>query len=206
MVGKVDLVQKEVNPESFVPAIRVFHRRYSVPVVARLHAANSPLRFTDLSRAVSGASRDTLAETLVELQRAGVIERAPKEAGYQLTGTGAQLGDATTAAAAAVESEEVLRAALKKWPMIVLVAVGRGAVRFNEIKALVPGITSGALAPALKDLETAGLVRRDVTGGYPPAVGYVLDEEGLRLFPTMDELVRCCALTLGVSDGALGPT
>ena len=152
------------------------------------------MRFTELSRSLPRASRDTLAETLSELQRAGVIEHAPFDPAYRLTPRGAELGEAAVEAVAAVNEAETVRAALKKWPMLVMVAVGRGATRFNDVKAELPGITSGALAPALKDLEEAGLVVRLVTETYPPAVAYALTDAGDELFPVMDRLVRAAAV------------
>jgi DNA-binding HxlR family transcriptional regulator len=184
-------VQKDVNPETLAPALRLFHRRWSVPVVALLHGAG-PLRFTDIAGELTRASRDTLAETLLELQAAGVIEKRV-DGRYALTPAGEGLGDATRAAVEAVVSNDVLQVALKKWPIAVMVVVGRGAARFNEIKALLPGITSGALAPALKALEAAGLVERSVSTGYPPVTAYRLGAVGERLFPVMDHLVRTAA-------------
>lgn len=151
------------------------------------------MRFSDLARSLPRASRDTLAETLLELQRAGVIEHAPFHPDYRLTSSGSLLGDAAIDAAAAVTDPETTRVALKKWPMLALVAIGRGAQRFNDVKTALPGLTSGALAPTLKDLEGAGLVTRVVSEAYPPGVSYRLTPEGEQLFPPMDRLIRAAA-------------
>ncbi|MGD9935315.1 MAG: winged helix-turn-helix transcriptional regulator [Dehalococcoidia bacterium] len=186
MVGKVDQVRKNVNPE-FLGAIRLLHRRWSVPVVGVLHR-DGPQRFGGLAGQLRQASRDTLTETLRELEAAGVIRHDADI--YGLTPQGTLLGDAALGAIAAVQSEEILGIALKKWPMMVMTAVGRGCSRFNEVKARVPGLTSGALAPALKDLERAGLVERRVADGYPPPVTYALTARGERVFPAMDQMVR----------------
>jgi DNA-binding HxlR family transcriptional regulator len=186
-------VQKEVNTDSLAPAIRLLHRRWSVPVIARLHTGG-PARYTDLAAGLANASRDTLAETLAELQRAGAVAHRPFHPAYHLTIAGQQLGDPAVGAVEAVRKSGTQRVALKKWPMLVLVAVGRGARRFNDVKAVLPGITSGALAPALKDLEEAGLVDRVVTETYPPAVAYRLTAAGADLFPPMDRLVRAAAM------------
>ena len=179
-------MRKYVNSE-FGGAIRLLHRRWSVPVVGVLHR-DGPQRFGGLAVQLRQASRDTLTETLRELEAAGVISR---EAGtYALTAQGTLLGDAALGAIAAVQREEILAIALKKWPMMVMVAVGRGCNRFNEIKSRLPGLTSGALAPALKDLEQAGLVERRVAEAYPPAVAYLLTARGERAFPAMDQMIR----------------
>jgi DNA-binding HxlR family transcriptional regulator len=87
---------------------------------------------------------------------------------------------------------EVLPAALKKWPMLVCVALGRGATRYNETKAALPGITARALALALKDLALAGMVERTVEDGYPPAPTYMLSAKGQLFFPAIDALCRAC--------------
>ena len=110
------------------------------------------------------------------------------------------MGAACIEAVQAVESfnrQEILNLALRKWPMLVLTAIGRGGRRYNELKTMLPGVTARALALALKDLQAAGLVTRTVEHGYPPAAVYTLSEEGERLFPAMD---RVCS----AADGALG--
>lgn len=183
-------MRKDVNPE-FLGAIRLLHRRWSVPVVGVIHR-DGPQRFGALAANLSQASRDTLTETLRDLEQAGVITRGPGM--YALTAQGKLLGDAALGAIAVVQSEEILAIALKKWPMMVMVAVGRGCHRFNEIKGRLPGLTSGALAPALKDLERTGLVERRVAEGYPPTVAYVLTPRGERVFPAMDGMIRAAAL------------
>lgn len=187
-------MRKDVNPE-FEGAIRLLHRRWSVPVVGVLHR-DGPQRFSALASRLGQASRDTLAETLRDLEAAGVI--AHRESEYALTPGGAMIGEAALGAIAVVRTAGILAIALKKWPMMVLVAVGRGYGRFNEIKGRMPGLTSGALAPALKDLERAGLVERRVAEGYPPAVTYALTQQGANVFGPMDLLVRAAARATSV--------
>jgi DNA-binding HxlR family transcriptional regulator len=190
-------VQKEVNPPSLEHAVRLVHRRWSVPVIARL-SSEGPQRFTDLARWLESASRDTLVETLNDLQGAGVILR-DKGGRYTLVATAAGIGPAAREAVAVVTSEEIGRLALKKWPMLVLVAVGRGVRRFNDVKAALPGLGSGALAAALKDLEAAGLVSRTVDKAYPPVVSYGLTRTGRDVFPAMDGLCLAAAGAIAYS-------
>jgi DNA-binding HxlR family transcriptional regulator len=182
-------VHKNAASGALVAAIRLFHRRWSVPVIATLYR-DGPARFTDLVQRLPRASRDTLAETLNELQAAGAIAREGPDTRYRLTAAGDRLGEAALEAVATAGTPDLVRVALKKWPMLALVAVGRGCGRFNEVKAALPGVTSGALAPALKDLEAVGLVAREVQEGYPPSVLYVLTPDGARVFPVMDEIAR----------------
>jgi DNA-binding HxlR family transcriptional regulator len=195
-------VQKDVNSDSLTPAIHLVHRRWSVPVIGTL-GVSGPMRFTALLHALNGASRDTLTETLTDLQRAGVIRHDAERAHYCLTPRGERLSEAAVGAVVAVrDNPEFVRVALKKWPMLVLVAIGRGIGRFNALKSALPGITSGALAPALKDLEAADLVERHIADGYPPPVEYRLSEAGQRMFPAMDVLVRAAAEAVRIDGDA----
>ncbi len=159
-----------------------------MPIVATLHR-DGPLRFSDLARALS-ASRDTLTDTLAKLEQSGVVTHEPgvSRPRYGLTRVGQCVGAACLATVATIGRTDVLPIALKKWPMLVAVAIGRGATRYNEMKAMLPGITARALALALKDLQGAGMVHREVSHGYPPAATYSLTEKGLAFLPVLDQL------------------
>jgi DNA-binding HxlR family transcriptional regulator len=170
-----------------------------VPIVATLHR-DGRLRFADLARRLA-ASRDTLTETLTRLEASGVVthEAGVSRPHYCLTPVGERLGDAALATVEAIRRTDLLPIALKKWPMLVAVAIGRGATRYNEMKAMLPGITPRALALALKDLEAAGLVDREVSHSYPPAARYSLSPRGTQLFPVLDRL--CVAAEHAVRAG-----
>ena len=166
-----------------------------MPIIATLYVQGG-LRFAELARRL-GSSRDTLSETLTALVEAGIVRHndffgQPVRPEYTLTERGRRLGEPCLAAVGAVRDTAMLGIALKKWPMLALVAVGRGASRYNELKGVLTGITSRALAMALKDLEEAGLVERTVAESYPPSVHYRLTDGGLAVFPTMDVLVTAC--------------
>ena len=170
-----------------------------MPIVARLHALG-PQTFAALAANMT-ASRDTLTDTLAKLEANGVIEKsyAGRNSGYALSEVGQRVGAICLSLVdLVVEMPEVREAALKKWPMLVCVALGRGATRYNETKAALPGITARALALALKDLASAGMVERSIEDGYPPAPNYVLSAKGQRFFPPLDAL--CSAV-----DDAVAP-
>lgn len=175
-------------------AIRLFHRRWSVPVVAVLWR-EGPLRFVDLLRYL-GASRDTLAATLASLIEVGLVEhiRCPDcgRMAYRLTPPGETLAPFCIDCTAAARELNARRVALMKWPMVVLVAVGRGQARYRAVQSELPGITPRALASALKDLVTDGFVVREVDAGYPPRAHYRLSERGRLLFPSMEALIDAC--------------
>ncbi len=180
--------RQEAPAISLAPAIRLFHHRWSVPIVATLYR-DGPLTFASLSGRLA-ASRDTLADTLAKLETNGVVERQRpgKRTMYVLTPLGQRVGARCLPMVAVVSETGVVEVALKKWPMLVLTALGRGARRYNEAKAALPGITARALAIALKDLQAAGLIDRTVDQGYPPAPLYVVSELGEKLFPALDDL------------------
>jgi DNA-binding HxlR family transcriptional regulator len=144
------------------------------------------MRFVELLGAIRNASRDTLSETLDDLQANGIVvhQRYGTTARYHLTTAGARLGDVCRQATHEIGDSVLLPIALKKWPMLVLVAIARGNTRFNRMKAVLTGITAGALAPALRDLQGAGLVQRTTDESY------VLTERGGALLPTIAALVE----------------
>ncbi|GIW13916.1 MAG: hypothetical protein KatS3mg062_1355 [Tepidiforma sp.] len=181
---------------SLVPATRMFHHRWSVPTIARLYR-DGPQRAAELQR-IFGASRDTFAQTLRALEAAGVLVRQPDRRSYRcdLTKAGRVVGQACIEAVETVRAMEIVPLALKKWPMLVLVAVGRGASRYSRIEDDLPGITPRALALALKDLNDAGLVERTVEHTYPPTSRYTLTPRGQELFPVMDRLCSAAAQAL----------
>jgi DNA-binding HxlR family transcriptional regulator len=153
------------------------------------------LRFVELLHEL-GASRDTLTETLGSLLESGLIERKAAEGerymAYTLTASGKRLAPLCLECVAAARELDARRVALKKWPMVVLVGVGRGQARYNALKADLPGITPRALAAALKDLETDGFVTRGIEEGYPPRTHYRLTERGEQLLPPMAALIEAC--------------
>jgi DNA-binding HxlR family transcriptional regulator len=174
-------------------AIQLFHRRWSVAVVGELYASGG-MRFSELSASLD-ASRDTLSETLLNLIMNGLVmheDATSDRPRYELTLAGRRVGEACIAAVDAAREAGIVRIALKKWPMLVLVALGRGATRYGEMQAALPGITSRSLAMALKDLQNAGLVDRTIGEGYPPRTMYRLTERSTIVFPAMDRLISAC--------------
>lgn len=57
------------------------------------------------------------------------------------------------------------------------------SVRYNELKRSVVGITNIMLTQCLRELEAAGLVRRNDFGEVPPRVEYSLTGAGRELLP-----------------------
>jgi DNA-binding HxlR family transcriptional regulator len=68
-----------------------------------------------------------------------------------------------------------------KWSMLVVMLLGDGPRRFNEIKRMVGGISQRMLTLTLRGLERDGLVTRTVFPTVPPRVDYALTELGRSL-------------------------
>jgi DNA-binding HxlR family transcriptional regulator len=65
-----------------------------------------------------------------------------------------------------------------KWTVLIVVLLGDGPRRFNEIKRMVGGISQRMLTFTLRGLERDGLVRRTVLPTTPPRVDYELTTRG----------------------------
>ena len=75
-----------------------------------------------------------------------------------------------------------------KWSMLVVVLLGAGPRRFNELKRAVDGISQRMLSLTLRRLERDGLVSRSVTPTMPPRVDYALTNLGRSLRDVVDTL------------------
>src|ERR1700732_3624091 len=65
-----------------------------------------------------------------------------------------------------------------KWSVFVIMLLGNGPRRFNEIKRMVGGISQRMLTLTLRGLERDGLVTRTIFPTIPPRVDYELTELG----------------------------
>lgn len=186
---------QEVDAISLAPAVRLFHHRFSVPIVAVLYADRGAKFVTLLNR--TGASRDTLSDTLTHLVEGGVVARNPgyghpMRPEYILTPFGETLGPPCVEAAKVMPGLGLFEIAVKKWPMLVVVAIGRGGARFGEIKDLLPGITPRALTSALRDLQSAGLADRVITESWPPHTIYTLTPLAHEALPVLEAICATC--------------
>jgi DNA-binding HxlR family transcriptional regulator len=65
-----------------------------------------------------------------------------------------------------------------KWSVFVIMLLGDGPRRFNELKRMVGGISQRMLTLTLRGLERDGLVTRTVFPTVPPRVDYELTDLG----------------------------
>jgi DNA-binding HxlR family transcriptional regulator len=64
-----------------------------------------------------------------------------------------------------------------KWKIKIIISLCDGAIRFNELHRMIPGISAKMLSKELKDLESQGITTRNVvTTSFPVTVTYELTE------------------------------
>jgi DNA-binding HxlR family transcriptional regulator len=76
----------------------------------------------------------------------------------------------------------------KRWTGAILCALTEGPLRFGELARAVPGLSDRLLSQRLRELESKGLVKREVESGTPVHVSYSLTEKGAELRPAIQEL------------------
>jgi DNA-binding HxlR family transcriptional regulator len=80
---------------------------------------------------------------------------------------------------------EILSRVGDKWSVQVVVELGEGSRRFNELRRSVTGISQRMLTLTLRGLERDGLVTRTVYPTIPPRVDYQLTGLGCSLLKTV---------------------
>src|ERR1700723_1442279 len=75
-----------------------------------------------------------------------------------------------------------------KWTVLIVVLLGDGPKRFNEIKRMVDGISQRMLTFTLRGLERDGLVTRTVFPTSPQRVEYKLTKLGTTLWRAVEPL------------------
>ena len=75
-----------------------------------------------------------------------------------------------------------------KWSVLIIVLLGDGPKRFNEIKRMIGGISQRMLTLTLRGLERDGLVKRTQFPTIPPRVDYELTQLGQSLWEAVKPL------------------
>jgi len=97
---------------------------------------------------------------------------------------------------------EVLNLVGDKWSVLVVGVLGKGALRFSEIKRTIEGISQRMLTRTLRGLERDGLLTRTVTPTIPPRVDYELTKLGRTLLDPVRGLARWAARNRVAIQGA----
>jgi DNA-binding HxlR family transcriptional regulator len=161
---------------STVSLIRLFHHRWAPPALALL-ADREGARFVELQRKLE-VGRESLRHALDALLDLGYVSRNagyghPLRPEYVITPAGREAAGLARRVTGASARETLLR----KWSVPVLAELRRDR-RFSELRAALPGVTPRALALALRDLESARLVRRNVLPTRPPSTVYGATRRG----------------------------
>lgn len=85
---------------------------------------------------------------------------------------------------------EILSRVGDKWTVLVVVSLGAGARRFNELRHAIGGISQKMLTTTLRGLERDGFVTRTVFPTVPPRVDYALTPLGHDLLVPVTALVE----------------
>ena len=162
------------SPSALIP---LFHRRWTIPVLAQLHRAKGDRFASMVTRLEVG--RSTLKETLEELIELGLVAPNPGyghplRPEYILTEQGRELGAPAERLISAIDDSCGQEIALRKWTIPIISALLDGARRFSVLRRALSGVTDRALAQALKQMEVAGLIRREIEDRYPPTPVYMI--------------------------------
>ncbi len=75
-----------------------------------------------------------------------------------------------------------------KWAMPIIYNLSKGKMRFKEIERTIDGINTRMLVKELKNLESNGIITREVFATVPPTVEYALTPKGDKLLPSIKSL------------------
>ncbi len=103
------------------------------------------------------------------------------QGGTFLSETNISVPDGSLSATDCKGLADVLASVGDKWTIMVVGALAKGSLRYNEIQRRVSGISQRMLTMTLKRLETDGIVTRTLFPSVPPRVDYELTELGQTL-------------------------
>ena len=97
---------------------------------------------------------------------------------------------------------EVLARVGDKWTVLTVSILGRGPMRFNELKRAIGGVSQRMLTLTLRALERDGLLTRTVYPSVPPRVEYELTQLGRSLLSPVSALATWAIDHRGSIDSA----
>lgn len=77
-----------------------------------------------------------------------------------------------------------------KWKPIIIWQLHEACLRFGELQRRVPGVTQKMLTQQLRELESDGVIHREVYPVIPPRVEYSLTDHGRTLLPILEEMAK----------------
>lgn len=76
------------------------------------------------------------------------------------------------------------------WKMPILWRLQEKALRFSELKKDIPHITDKMLTSQLRELESKGMIKREVFPVVPPKVEYSLTSKGKKAIPVIETIMK----------------
>ncbi|OPA76194.1 MarR family transcriptional regulator [Paenibacillus selenitireducens] len=86
--------------------------------------------------------------------------------------------------------EKAVEILSKRWVSFIVFQLLSGPRRFSEIENSLPNISGRLLSERLKELESDGIVNREVYPETPVRIEYSLTEMGLALAPIFGEISK----------------
>ena len=77
-----------------------------------------------------------------------------------------------------------------KWKLMVVYFIGKGQNRFGVIKRNLPDCSEAILSKQLRELESDGIITRNVFREVPPHVEYALTESGEQLMGIISQIAK----------------
>ncbi|MBV2197227.1 winged helix-turn-helix transcriptional regulator [Bacillus velezensis] len=87
----------------------------------------------------------------------------------------------------------------KRWVALIVFQLLNGQRRFSEIEAALPNLSGRVLSERLKELETEGVIKRDVIPETPVRIEYSLTEKGRALAPILEEISKWSSTWIDLS-------
>ena len=84
--------------------------------------------------------------------------------------------------------EDTLNVIAGRWKIVILWWLQEGELRFGELHRRMPSVSPKMLTQQLRQMEEAGLIRREVFAQVPPKVIYSMTERGHSLRPVLQTL------------------
>lgn len=75
-----------------------------------------------------------------------------------------------------------------RWKYFILWFLKGETRRYSDIKKFLGGLSQGSLTKQLKELESDGVIQRDVYPEVPPRVEYSLTDKGMKLLPILAKM------------------
>jgi DNA-binding HxlR family transcriptional regulator len=87
--------------------------------------------------------------------------------------------------------EGIIDVVSKKWSLLIVSLLGNyGKLRHSDLKAKLTGISPKSLSDRLKELESTGLIKREVFPEVPVKVQYSLSKNGQELRKVIQPLIE----------------